>query len=585
MRRNTELDVRRIAWEVAQDAVRPHAAQVAIGESASQLVRNTAHEVATQVTRHLLDQARIEADEVRRIAGAQGAEAGAANARVLLDDVRTRGSEALEAVRLASTAAIAEVRTDSRALLHEVREGSAAALEQAREGTSTACREAQQGTAAALAEVRESTEAAVAEVRGSTETALTEVRKQTTAVAEEARRETGAAVEQARRETGAALAEARQETDAAVEQARGSVQTALAEVRQATGAAVEEARREGGAVLREVRETAGTAVRELRAERTEATEAIERTRQEATDAIEHTRQETHATVRAMLDAGREALRESVHEEAARLVAEVASPVLEVVLPEGERTRLEGPRHEVLPDLLTALNARCHVLLVGPAGTGKSMMAKQAAEALGLEFQALSLGPTTPMSKIFGYYDAHGHYHATPFRRAFEHGGLMLLDELDSGHPGLLAELNQALAIGTCAFADGMVTAHQNFRLVATANTYGTGGDRQYVGRQALDAATLDRFLVMEVPVDEALEEKITLAHAPSRTEEAWEILEEVRRLRELAAEQHLPVMFSPRASIDAAKLLQAGASVEQALQWRVVRGMSAAHRSALGVEV
>lgn len=58
---------------------------------------------------------------------------------------------------------------------------------------------------------------------------------------------------------------------------------------------------------------------------------------------------------------------------------------------------------------------------------------------------------------------------------------------------------------------------------------------------------------------------------------------EVRRLRATAAEKRLPVMFSPRAGIDAAKLLQAGASVEQAVQWRVVRGMSAAHRSALGL--
>jgi MoxR-like ATPase len=246
-------------------------------------------------------------------------------------------------------------------------------------------------------------------------------------------------------------------------------------------------------------------------------------------------------------------------------------------------RVSGHTHAVFPDVLLALGAGCHVLLVGSAGTGKSIMAQQAAEAFGQEFHALSLGPTTPMSKIFGYYDAHGHYHATPFRRAFEHGGLMLLDELDSGHPGLLAELNQALSIRSCAFADGMVAAHPDFRLVATANTYGTGGDRQYVGRQALDAATLDRFVVIDVPVDEDLEERIALAHAPSRPKDARRVLEEVRRLRATAAEKRLPVMFSPRASIDAAKLLQAGASVGQAIRWRVVRGMSAAHRSALGL--
>jgi MoxR-like ATPase len=310
-----------------------------------------------------------------------------------------------------------------------------------------------------------------------------------------------------------------------------------------------------------VRETLGT-------ERRKLAEELARTRAELEEVV--------------LSAGRFARDEAVR-VVAEAVAEQVPPVVEVRVAEADPVRVGGHSHVVLPDVLLALGAGCHVLLVGPAGTGKSMMARQTAEAFGQEFHALSLGPTTPMSKIFGYYDAHGQYHGTPFRSAFEHGGLMLLDELDSGHPGLLAELNQALSIRSCAFADGMVAAHPEFRLIATANTYGTGGDRQYVGRQALDAATLDRFVVIDVPVDEDLEERIALAHAPSRPEDTLRVIEEVRRLRATAAEKRLPVMFSPRAGIDAAKLLQAGASVEQAIRWRVVRGMSAAHRSALGL--
>ena len=309
----------------------------------------------------------------------------------------------------------------------------------------------------------------------------------------------------------------------------------------------------------------------------EARAAVEEELKDAWEALEEARAEMTRSVTRF-----------ARDEAARVVAETVAetvpPVVEVrVAGAPDPVRVSGHTHAVFPDVVLALGAGCHVLLVGPAGTGKSMMAQQAAEAFGQEFHALSLGPTTPMSKIFGYYDANGNYHATPFRRAFEHGGLMLLDELDSGHPGLLAELNQALSIRSCAFADGMITAHPDFHLIATANTYGTGGDRQYVGRQALDAATLDRFVVIDVPVDGDLEERIALAHAPSRPKDAQRVIEEVRRLRATAAEKRLPVMFSPRASIDAARLLQAGASVEQAIRWRVVRGMSAAHRSALGL--
>jgi MoxR-like ATPase len=278
------------------------------------------------------------------------------------------------------------------------------------------------------------------------------------------------------------------------------------------------------------------------------------------------------------------VRGAVRDEAEKVFAQYAPNVVTVVLPQGERVEFGADTHTVLPQVLVALHARCHVLLVGPAGTGKSMLVKHAAGALGLEFQALSLGPTTPMSKVFGYYDAHGQYRDTPFRRAFEHGGVMLLDELDNGHPGLLAELNQALALGTCAFADRMVDAHEDFRLVATGNTYGTGGDRQYVGRQTLDSATLDRFVVIDVPIDEGLEERIALRHAPSHPDEVHELLAEVRELRELVAEKKLPVLFSPRTSIDGAKLLEAGATVDQVMQWRVVRGLSDAHRKALGLD-
>ena len=318
-------------------------------------------------------------------------------------------------------------------------------------------------------------------------------------------------------------------------------------------------------------ESAATTLAEARA-------AVEKELKDAWEALEDARAEMTESVTRF-----------AREEAARVVAETAAatvpPIVEVtVAGRPGPVRVGGTTHAVFPELLLALGAGCHVLLVGPAGTGKSMMARQAAEAFGQDFHALSLGPTTPMSKIFGYYDAHGHYHDTPFRRAFQDGGLMLLDELDSGHPGLLAELNQALSIRSCAFADGMVEAHPDFRLVATANTYGTGGDRQYVGRQALDAATLDRFVIIDVPVDEDLEERIALAHAPDRQDDARKVIEEVRRLRAAAQDLRLPVMFSPRASIDAAKLLQAGASVEQAVRWRVTRGMSEAHRSALALD-
>lgn len=303
-------------------------------------------------------------------------------------------------------------------------------------------------------------------------------------------------------------------------------------------------------------------------------ELLERSRQEYFAEVEETRAELVEKLAVLVRA----------EIESQLPGLLPEPV-QVLLPEAPRPiDIEGAAHAVLPDLLLALRAHCHVLLVGPAGTGKSMLAKQAAEGLGLGFHALSLGPTTPMSKVFGYYDAHGSYHGTPFRRAFEEGGVMLLDELDNGHPGLLGELNQALALRVCAFADGMVAAHPDFHLVATANTFGAGGDQRYVGRQALDAATLDRFTMIEVPIDPKLERRLAHAHAPSKSQQVKRLLKEVQRLRGVAESKHLPLVFSPRASIDGAKLLEGGATFEQAMAWRVLRGVSDSHRNALGVK-
>ncbi|MEV7090664.1 AAA family ATPase [Streptomyces sp. NPDC093085] len=399
------------------------------------------------------------------------------------------------------------------------------------------------------------------------------------------------AAELATEKAESSLRETREELAATLDKVRAESERTLATVRESSDMTLGTAREESKATLETAWKQANEALSTARTESKETLSTARRELSEALGKVQGDAQEILARARRELEQARQDITQAAGEfaraEAVRTitatVAESVPPVVEVRVARAEPIRVSGHTHSVLPDVLLTLGAGCQVLLVGPAGTGKSMMAKQAAEAFGQEFHALSLGPTTPMSKIFGYYDAHGKYHGTPFRSAFERGGLMLLDELDSGHPGLLAELNQALSIRSCAFADGMVTAHPEFRLVATANTYGTGGDRQYVGRQALDAATLDRFVVVDVPVDEELEERIALAHAPDQEGAARKVLKQVRRLRATAAEKRLPVMFSPRASIDAAKLLQAGASVEQVVRWRVTRGMSEAHRSALGL--
>jgi cobaltochelatase CobS len=239
----------------------------------------------------------------------------------------------------------------------------------------------------------------------------------------------------------------------------------------------------------------------------------------------------------------------------------------------ERKEIPGSTHFKLADVLMDLEAGEHVMMVGPAGTGKSTIAEQCATALGVEYRSISLGPTTPESRLVGYLDATGNYRGTDFREAFENGMLFLLDEVDNGHPGILTVLNSALANGRMAFPDGMVERHPDFKMVATANTYGTGPDRKYVGRNALDGAFLDRWVMEEIPIDEALEQSVCEATGVDRSE-VVKVLQYVRGLRKAAQRHRMAVILSPRATVGMCRLLKVGRKWDDAVAARVRRGIS-----------
>jgi MoxR-like ATPase len=271
----------------------------------------------------------------------------------------------------------------------------------------------------------------------------------------------------------------------------------------------------------------------------------------------------------------EQVRDMVTEEVKRQVTEVGIVSIEIKLAD-TTTELPQLSHSALPEIVAILAAGLNVFMVGPAGSGKSTIAHQAADALGIAFYALSLGPTTPTSKLFGYMDAQGNYVRTPFREAYENGGVILLDELDNGHPGLVAEINQATANGYCAFADGMIKRHEDCRIVATGNTFGRGPDRLFVGRNILDAATLDRFTTVEILIDERLESRIARGFANDENRpliEDW--IGYVQQVRRKVESQKLAVIVSPRATIEGAKLLACGLERSRVEEIRLFAGMGA----------
>jgi energy-coupling factor transporter ATP-binding protein EcfA2 len=229
---------------------------------------------------------------------------------------------------------------------------------------------------------------------------------------------------------------------------------------------------------------------------------------------------------------------------------------DIVILEGE------PRHYLFKEILEAVNANIPVSLVGPAGSGKSTIVMQVSTALGLHYYLQN--SVTGVHELAGYMDAHGRYHGTAFRTAFEKGGCILVDEVDTSDASALKWINTALANGHAMFPDSEepVQRHPDFRIVIAANTFGTGADRVYVGANQLDASTLDRFVFFDFDYDLPMEVLLS-------GNKNW--ADRVQTLRAAAAKERARMVISPRATIYGSKLLAIGWPqdiVEQRLIWK-----------------
>lgn len=182
------------------------------------------------------------------------------------------------------------------------------------------------------------------------------------------------------------------------------------------------------------------------------------------------------------------------------------PQVHIIKTEHTTKQIQGIVHDKFDTVLNLVSADIPVFLSGAAGTGKNVICKQVAEAMELEFYFSNA--VTQEYKLTGFIDANGTFHETQFYKAFTQGGLFMLDEMDASIPEVLIILNAAIANRYFDFPTGRVEAHENFRLIAAGNTFGTGADLEYTGRFQLDAASLDRFAMVEVDYSEAIENAI-----------------------------------------------------------------------------
>lgn len=230
----------------------------------------------------------------------------------------------------------------------------------------------------------------------------------------------------------------------------------------------------------------------------------------------------------------------------------------------------GLVHRDTARLIKMLAAGVNVYLHGPAGSGKTTAGQKCAEAFGLPFYFAAKVESEYM--LLGFKDARGETVRTQFREAYEHGGVFLFDEMDGSSPSAIVALNAALANGICPFPDCVVTKHENFKCIGAGNTKLTGATREYVGRNQLDAASVDRFAFLEWLYDEALETALA-------TNSLW--CKYVQSARRAVKDRALKHLVTPRATYDGCKLLEGGLTWEETESAVLWKGLDAETVSAL----
>lgn len=271
--------------------------------------------------------------------------------------------------------------------------------------------------------------------------------------------------------------------------------------------------------------------------------------------------------------GLDSIIESIKPELDKKIIEIYGklPEVHIIKTSSGTTKIQGTTHEKFDRVLQLVSANIPVFLTGEAGTGKNVICKQVAEALNLEFYFTNA--VTQEFKLTGFIDASGKYQKTQFYDAFTKGGVFFLDEMDASIPEVLVILNAAIANRYFDFPIGRIEAHENFRVIAAGNTVGKGADNNYTGRYCIDAASLDRFALININYSEKIELNIC--------ENNSELVNFAHKFRQAAHDCGIECLFSYRSIIRIHEMEKLEIPLYEILDTAVFKGMPEDDRNIL----
>ncbi|MEM0017458.1 MAG: MoxR family ATPase [Candidatus Korarchaeum sp.] len=221
-----------------------------------------------------------------------------------------------------------------------------------------------------------------------------------------------------------------------------------------------------------------------------------------------------------------------------------------------RFKIVGRREELLK-MLIAVRSSKHILLEGPVGVGKTLLARALAEYLCRDFVRVDGDERLDENKLLGHWDpptvlrmgyVEEAFIPGPLTKAALSGSILFINELNRLPESAQNALLPAMDEGIIQIPHlGTLRAKEGFLIIATQNP------EEDIGVYRLSEALKDRFVLVKLGYPSREEEiEIVKTHVPEADDKIAEVsVDIVRKTRE---HPHIVRGCSIRSSIDLAKI-------------------------------